>query len=170
MRYLKISLVILALSWVVDNPVHALSGESAKESLKGLPGVWVVVEKITPEAEADGLSESQIQTDVELVLRASGIRVLTMQEALATPSMPYLYIDVSTIKPTGKEFYAYSVSVELAQRVSLVNLKKKETIYAVTWSWSMVGSSGKENLHQTRKFIEDMIKKFANDFLAANPR
>ena len=170
MRYLKISLVILALSWVVDNPVHALRDKDARESLKGLPGVAVVIETMTPEEEAAGLSTTQIQTVVELVLRSSGIKVLTKDEQIATPSWPYLYINVHPRKIGNMELYAFSIRVELLQNVSLAHLKKKEPISAVTWSISSVGSVGAAILSTTPSSVEELVKFFANDFLAMNPR
>ena len=71
-------------------------GERA--SLEGLPGVEVVIEKINPDAQADGLSEEAIRTAVELILRSNGIRVLTQSEFMTTPSGPYLYVMVNSMK------------------------------------------------------------------------
>ena len=45
-------------------------------SLRGLPGIGVIVEDFGPEAERDGLSRRRLQGDVEAKLRAAGIKVL----------------------------------------------------------------------------------------------
>ena len=41
-----------------------------RESLRGLPGVQVLIEDIRPDAQADGLSQEAIRTAVELILRS----------------------------------------------------------------------------------------------------
>ena len=70
---------------------HAASPDQ-RESLRGLPGVQVLIEDIRPNAQADGLSQEAIRTAVELILRSSGIRVLTQSERSEMPSKPYLYV------------------------------------------------------------------------------
>ena len=59
--------------------------EMDRKSLRGLKGIAVVVEALQPEAERDGLTKSQIKTDIELKLRQAGIHVLTTEESFKTP-------------------------------------------------------------------------------------
>jgi hypothetical protein len=47
-----------------------------KESLKQLGPVRVLVEDLNPDLIKDGLDKAQLQQDVELRLRRSGIKVL----------------------------------------------------------------------------------------------
>src|SRR5262249_26285995 len=85
----------------------ALDSEHTRATLRGLRVVEVVVEDIPKDAEADGRTTQQIQTDVELRLRKAGIRVLSKTESLKTPGDPALYIGVSTFKDTDLSFYAF---------------------------------------------------------------
>ena len=62
----------------------------AKETLRGLPGVAVVIEPLHPTTERDGLTQHQLQTEVEQQLKNAGIRVLTQEEWKKTPGAPYL--------------------------------------------------------------------------------
>src|SRR5215472_3875500 len=95
------------------------TAEEDRESLRGLTGVYVLVEHLTKEAERDGLSENQLQTDVELRLRRAGIKVQTRQESLASPGRPYLYVRVTERKKSDLPLYALCVQVEFVQAVQL---------------------------------------------------
>src|SRR5262249_21610567 len=55
-------------SWAADSP-------SDRATLRGLPGVHVIVEPLEPDIESLGLTKTQLQTDVELRLRQHGLRV-----------------------------------------------------------------------------------------------
>src|SRR2546425_3316356 len=80
--------------------------EGARETLRGLKGVGVVVERVSPDAERDGLTQSQLQTDVELRLRKAGIPALTQEECRATPGHPFLYVNVNTHRDGFKYAFA----------------------------------------------------------------
>src|SRR5262245_2968895 len=65
---------------------------------EGLKGVGVLIEDLDIYVEADGLRREDIQRDVELKLRQSGIRVLTAAQRWATRGMPNLYVRVVPVK------------------------------------------------------------------------
>ena len=103
----------------------AVSSSAAKEndrqgyaSLAGLKGIGVVVEDLAPDAVQEGFSAQLVLADVEQKLRAAGIKVLTEAELMKAAGMPYLYINIFTFK--DEELYAYHITLELTQMVSLV--------------------------------------------------
>ena len=96
--------------------------EDARETLRGLKGVQVVVEDMDPDVERDGLTKSQLQTDVELRLRKAGIQVLKEEERRATPGRPYLYVAVTTLKDRDGLSYAFAINVDLEQKVALLTV------------------------------------------------
>ena len=164
--------VIGGLVWVL-----CLAGVSAqiyvtepRETFRGLPGVQVVVEPLKPDAEQDSLTESQLQTDVELRLRKAGIRVLTRQERLATPGGPFLYVNVNTWKspPGFPGVYIYAFEVRLTQRVVLERDIDIAT-HAGTWTASAVGKVGAARLRDIREHVGDIVDAFINDFVIAQP-
>src|SRR5437879_13447851 len=63
--------------------------EYTRATLRGLEGVWVVVEGLGPDVEQAGLTKQQLQTDVELWLRKAGIPVLTEKVVLEVPGAPW---------------------------------------------------------------------------------
>ena len=88
-------LAALALTLALTSPVLADDNKLTRATLGGLRGVHVKVERINIEAEREGLGPSVLQTDVELRLRQSHIRVLTQAEQLKAPGAPYLYLRVA---------------------------------------------------------------------------
>lgn len=165
MRYV-LQLVIVVLIWGNVGVVDALDSGS-RESLRGIFGLGVAIEEVSPDASADGLSQEAIRSTVEQTLRSKGIRLLT--ERTRSGSAPYLYVNVNTLKEE-LGLYAYTVTVDLKQLVGLLSMKNKKT-WGATWSASVIGMVRQENLNQIiSDAVEPLIKDFADDFLAANPR
>jgi hypothetical protein len=67
--------VVALLLLVAWRPAWASDTATERATLKGVKSVSVLVENISPEAERDGLTKSQITTDVELPLIRFGGRV-----------------------------------------------------------------------------------------------
>lgn len=165
MRYV-LQLFILVLVWGNVGVVNALDSGS-RESLRGMFGLAVVIEEVSPDASTDGLSQEAIRSAVEQTLRAKGIRLLT--ERTRSGSSPYLYVSVNTLKEE-LGLYAYSVTVDLKQFVGLLSMKNKKT-WGTTWSTSVIGMVRQENLSQIiADAVEPLVKDFTDDFLAVNPR
>ena len=165
MRYV-LQLLIGILVWGNIGVVNALDSGS-RESLRGMFGLGLVIEEVSPDASADGLSQEAIRTTVEQALRSKGIRLLT--ERTRSGSSPYLYINVNTLK---KELglYAYTVTVDLKQLVGLLSMKNKKT-WGTTWSASVIGMVRQENVNQIiTDAVEPLAKDFIDDFIAVNPR
>ena len=168
MRYVVMTLILI-LNCVNLSAAQQMEGFSSQRgSLHGLPGVQVVVEAIQPDAEADGLSIQAIQAASDKILQSSGIWVLTGQERVRIPSAPYLYVNVNTTK-SERGLYSFSIAIQLNQAVTLLTAEKNRA-YATTWSSGSTGQTGADNLPQLIEVVEEHIKRFADDFLAVNPR
>lgn len=165
MRYV-LQLLIGILVWGNIGIVNALDSGS-RESLRGMFGLGLVIEEVSPDASADGLSQEAIRTTVEQALRSKGIRLLT--ERTRSGSSPYLYINVNTLKEE-LGLYAYTVTVDLKQLVGLLSMKNKKT-WGTTWSASVIGMVRQENVNQIiTDAVEPLAKDFIDDFIAVNPR
>ena len=141
--------------------------EFSRPSLKGLKGVYVLVEPLEAEVERDGLNQTSIQTDVELRLRQAGIKVLTEAERLAAPGTPFLYVLVNA--KSGSP-YAFSINVELCQDVRLDRDPSMQISGATTWSVTAVGTVGRNNLRDIRDMVKDYVDRFINAYLSVNPK
>lgn len=137
------------------------------ETLRGLKGIHVKIEKLRDDAKKAGLTQSILKTDVELKLRKAGIRVLTKDEIYLTPGVPHLYVNVRAIKPKTIRGFVYSARVEFAQRVILPRNRSIET-EALTWTDSFIGIT--PDLRDVREVVGDLVDQFMNDYLAVNPK
>jgi|SRR5262245_10859668 len=156
--------VVLAL---LGTAVLAQSDKDlGRKSLRGLPGVQVVVENISGQAERDGLSKSAIQSDVQARLRRAGIRVFSREEAIAASKAgAWLYVRVSTLLNSG----IYSVCVEVSLEQNVLSLVGGDVITGATWTEVRFGSIPKTDLRSVRYDLAERVDSFVNDFLAANP-
>ena len=161
-------LLALALTLTFSYPLFAVNGISNRATLRGLKGIGVLVEKLPPEVEQEGLKRDQLQMEVESKLRTAGIKVLTKEEAFNTPGEPFLYININVnIAKTEGDIYPYSIDLLLIQKVSLLR-DPKLTSYAITWSTGGVGSIGKPILNQLRENVEAMVDVFIKAYLTEN--
>jgi hypothetical protein len=145
--------------------------ELRRRSLRGLQGVEVVVEVMKPMAARYGLTDTQVQTDVELRLRQAGIRVLTPDESDPTPGSPSLYVNIHTVFGDGPAvgLVGYSIDVELKQAVQLERDPAIWLPSAVTWSENQRGLVGRTQLHALREALSDLVDRFINAYYTANP-
>ena len=138
-----------------------------RTSLRGLNGVHVLVADLDTEDEIYGLDTAQIRKDIDDMLRAAGINVLTREEAMRTPGIPCLYVNVDTMKGSDG-FYAYSTTVELLQGVYLIRNPDIRT-YAETWSTGVKGIAAEPNLKQTiQDDLRDILDVFINNYFSVN--
>jgi hypothetical protein len=112
-----------------------------------------------------------LQTDTELRLRQSGIRVLDQSELAAAPGVPILTLQIVLLRlSTVSGLYAFDAHLDLEQSVQLTRDGTKR-LSAVTWSTTgTIGVVGTNQLSSLRETARDLIDQFVNDYLAANPK
>jgi len=136
-----------------------------RETLRGLKGVSVVIEGLSSDAKREGLTKSQLQTEVELRLRRSGIPVLESRDA------PYLYVNVTTVSSLPTNLHAVAINVALNQDVYLRRYPTILLYGATTWAQtSTLIVSGNRLREFVRENVGSLVDKFGNDYLAVNPR
>ena|SRR5690242_12475833 len=172
MRTALAALALLA-AIAVSPLVGQGDNEDSRQTLAGLGGVYVVVGPMQEDAEQKGLRQTQLQTDVELKLRQAGVNVLTKEGVGRTPGLPYLYVNVHTLRLENhlSGLYAFAVSVELVQTVYL---GRSPSVFTLGRTWNATGAFGTvgaDHLGEyVRKDVSDEADAFVNAYLAANPK
>lgn len=159
--------IALMLAWTGMGWGQAFVGRVG--SLKGASQVGVAVVPLSPEAEQDGLSRRQLQTDVELRLRKAGI-IVRPEEENRHPGVPWLFVEVVNLRlPTG--LCAYAIGVSCRQLVILYRDEKIVVEEATTWQKPLLlATVGANNMPASvRGDVGDMVDEFINDWLTANP-
>jgi hypothetical protein len=159
--------VLVALLGLLVPPSWADDSLAARDTLRGLPGVAVLIAEPAPEVERAGLTRTQLQTDVELRLRQAGMRVLTQVERLSTIGQPFLYVRVQVVMDPI-EFAPSHAEVALYQKAYLET--GETTQVASTWEVSALGMVGRANFSPLREKVRELVDQFINAYLSVNPR
>lgn len=133
-----------------------------KKSLKGLHGIYVVVEDLGPEMKGK-LTRRQVQEAVESRLKVAGIRIFREKEAAKSIGEPYLYVNIAAL-PIGPKRFACRMDVELHQLVILAHNSSQG--HAITWDSGIITIG---NVAEILDYLDEIIWDFIYDFLAVNP-
>ena len=163
--------VLAALLLGCGTSLFAGDSEADRQTLKGITGVKVVIGQISQDALHDGLSASQIQTDVELRLRKAGVKVISL---LGSDDSVLLWVDANLMKVSGEpqilqNLYIFNCEVSLIQGVSVA--KNNTFALDATWSTEVLGNIGRNSMSKgIRDIIGDLVDKFLNAYLSVNPK
>jgi hypothetical protein len=165
----RVLIVLAVLGGLISLPALgrcADDGDFARATLRGLQGVYVLIEGIQPESARAGLTTQQLQTDVEGQLQHAGIAVLTKDQAFRVQGAPYLYVYVHLLPhPIG--LTAYSSLVEVNQRASLDRNGSSASVS--TWSVQRLGTVGSRHLATIRNDVRGQVDHFINVYRSVNP-
>jgi hypothetical protein len=159
-------LALSAFLTSVNTLAFAADEELSRATLRGLKGVYVAVEDLDPEIERDGLTRSQIQTDVKLKLRQAGIKVLSEEEWKREKGSPYLYVNAHIMKVMNG-VYIFNITTEFIQEVHLVRNSDIKAPAAI-WSAEILGIS--DHVTEIRDPAKDRVDKFIDAYLSVNPK
>jgi hypothetical protein len=135
--------------------------EITRLTLRGIKEVNVVIESIEPEIQNLGLTQAQMQADVEAKLREANITVAPQIER----GRPALYLYVQVIRPEKINRLFYSISLSLLQNVVLERDPEVKT-NTDTWVARILGmSSGTEAI---RSDVRSLLDQFTEDYRKAN--
>jgi hypothetical protein len=174
----------LSILLLVVGGVARGASENHRESLRGLTGVSVRVERLSESARQEGLDERSIQTDAEQRLRQAGIAVPTPTQATQEPGSPILYIFVNakllfyptgvTFDPAGRPYnsppYIVMVTVSLLQNVVSVRDPSLRLREVKTWDAGYLRSLDPSLLKQARTTVGDLVDGFIGDWRAVNQK
>jgi hypothetical protein len=151
---------VSSLSWAYNQ----------KEVLRGIKGVKVVVEDISPDIERLGLNKSKIQSNVESQLRKVGIKVL---KAFKPPAMTALYINVYVLNPgQSRSVLVYAINIMVYENAYLKreigSVGDLKEVRAADWYKGMVGIIGVTHTKEIYTKVEEQVNKFISDYLAVN--
>jgi hypothetical protein len=162
-RLISMSLVAWLTLFISSSAFAANRGGEGRAILRGLEGVRVVVERLKPEIERDGLFGSTLQTDAELSLQMVGIKVLSEEEWLKPPGAPYLYLKVNAFQCARG--YVYNINLTLEEQVKIVRngLKLSATTLKVGHQLGITSS-----LSDIREEARDLVQEFIKSWQEAN--
>ncbi|MFC1857334.1 hypothetical protein ACFL9U_04815 [Thermodesulfobacteriota bacterium] len=150
----------------------SLAEEEQVESLRGLKGVYVTFENLTPDEMMNcSLTTEYLKNLAEKRIGQSGINILTEAEYQASHRKPALKITISLSEiKTPEACHLVNIDVALFQTVSLVD-SHKATFQIPTWWDSKTGMSGIIPLNKcVRDAIHEILDAFIVDFVSVNSK
>ena len=160
-RFVMLATAIAAVFLCVIPFAIAEDKEITRLTLRDIKEVNVVIETIEPEVEQLGLTQAQVQADVEAKLRGANIAVAPQIER----GRPAIYLYVQVIRPEKINRLFYSISLSLLQNVILERDTEVKT-NTNTWLVRVLGmSSGTEAI---RSDIRSLLDQFIDDYHKAN--
>jgi hypothetical protein len=164
-------LVTAVLAACVAGPAAAgaqTSVPSGRNTLRGLPGVEVIVEQLQPELEAAGLTTASVRAAVVQLLTAARIPVYATQAANASDAKPYIYVHLNATGVRGATGYAVAVQVQVRQTLqSLVTGYR--IVDAVTWDAHTVVHATGAALPAVTAAVRQFADQFVADWAAVHP-
>ena len=127
----------------------------------------MLVSVITKEKSEEESMTSQLQEDVERLLEDSEIKIITKEDLESTPGRPRLGVYlVMYQEPRLKGTYLFSFRVVHFEDASPArNYKFAEGI-----CWDSGLYIGRERTSVMRGVVKTHVRKYINDYLAANPK
>jgi hypothetical protein len=148
---------MLFISMLMGSRAYGQTNASAG-TLKGIDAVQVLIEDLSDDAKAMGLSEKTVRTDVELKLQSAGIRVLSADENFKTLGAPIFYVNVHVFARTA------NMDIQLVQDANLVRTRKLAPV--TTWSRGCLLPIASSD--SIRSHLGDQVDQFLNDWLSVN--
>lgn len=162
--------LILAAIIGTGLPALAQDQESEDTSMRGLPGIYVFVDKIPASLNSGGALDVELESQVEVRLKRAGIKILERPEALAHAGKPFLFIQVRGAKVSDQPVYSLVVIGGLVQRVALER-DPSLTCFARTWMISSFNSPREQELKaQIFASVAQVADEFAKSYRQANPK
>jgi hypothetical protein len=160
-----LGLVIWSLT-APATPTAAQTQNDDLQSLRGLPGVGVVVLGLPDRStDPDVATRSDIQADVEAQLRQASIRVLSRGELATVPSRPYIEINFGFVR-TPSDIYFNIVQVTMRQSAVLKSGQELSvrTFEDANAEWTDAASGTK----RLRAAVKEEVSRFINAWGIAN--
>ena len=150
------------------SPLLAVDDEPSRATLKGIKGVYIIVETFQPNfqdfAKKSGLTREQLEKHAHVRLNEAGIAVLSREEWLTTPGRPVLYINLNTHEGE-KYWFAYDVRIEL-QQIAVMEADPAMKALVSTWSTNATGDINVSRLNR----LEEEVARAVDLFVKAHQR
>ena len=158
-------LMLMGFLLIVMVPVAHATGD--RDNLKGLKGVFLVIDPVSADLEKRGVTRDQLQTRLVEKLRQAGIGILSVKEASRTPGQPILQLKVASVKRTTG--YGFLIQLWMNERV-MFDRERDRIVHGITWIQTTIEFDGDLQARGIYGSADEVLNEFINDYLAANPK
>lgn len=157
---------VFAISMLAAAALAAQTPEEERDSLRGLDGVMVLVERLHADAEKIQLTRDDLEREVVYRFNRAEIPALTSEERAEDERQPYLYVNCNIIYVPEIELTSFSIDVELHQ---IATLKDGQEMPVLTWARSYLGIQHRDRAAAAiRSRLGEFIEQFVADYKSVN--
>ena len=162
---------LLAIAALVTGDVSASARAqqfqpTGRDTLRGLPGVEIMVEPIEPALERAGLNAREIRADVGRQLEAGGVTVYASQTDNPSSAKPYVYVQVVGVA-LDRQAFAIELQVHLRQTLRSP-VTGSNIVNAMTWDQHTVMVTPSGRMDGVRSAIREAVAEFVTDWQAVH--
>lgn len=144
----------------------AQTPDEERDSLRGLDGVLILVERLHADAEHIELTHADLEREIAYRFKRAGIRVLTSAEREENERQPYLYVNCNVLYVPDIQLTSFSIDVELHQTATL---KDGQEMPVLTWARSYLGVQHRDRAAAAiRSRLGEFTEQFIADYKAVN--
>ncbi len=163
-----VPVMMIALALTSSGAGAQMFVATGRDTLRGLPGVEVLVEPLQPELEQGGLTAASIAAQVTQQLKAAGITIYASQRDNPSTSKPYLYVHVNGINDERRIGYAVAIQVHLRQTLASLTTESR-VVNAMSWDAHSVAMIPSVMLKSdVSDEIESLVTRFVADWRAVH--
>ena len=162
MRVLRITISL----FLICLPISSRQLDGNQIALRGLRGVVpvVVIEDGSPLPRM--IPEATLKTEVELRLRREGLNIGSTSQFKEVPKPPMLMISLVGLESNDSILFA--VTIQLYEVATVQRTGSQQGV--CTWDDSQMGIIRGDSTQPLREALRNVLDRFINDWLAANPR
>lgn len=148
-------------------PAHAQQFQpTGRDTLRGLPGVEVMVEPLEPPLNQVGLNVREIRSDVVGQLQAGGVTVYASQTDNPSSAKPYVYVQILGV---AMERQALAIELQVHLRQTLRSpVTGSNIVNAMTWDQHTVIVTPNGQMDGVRTAIREAVAVFVSDWRAVH--
>lgn len=139
---------------------------TGRDTLRGLPGVEIVVEDVPSELRHRELATDALRASVEQRLRAAGITVYGNQAANPSTAKAYVYVQLTAL-PLPGGVNAASIQVHVRQTVRS-SVTESNIVNAMTWDVHTIAAVKAGESALLRDLVLEMVGQFVDDWRAVH--
>jgi len=159
--------ILIRNAWAISTEEFR-RGET-KAGLKDIEGICVAVENFN----LPNVDTATITTEIELLLRQYGLRVISPDEYASSASERNAILGLNCIvsgsKGTALDLIVYTAVLTISRKVAIV--ATGEEISADIYKQAqMAGEPSSDVARHFKDSVVELVKTFINDYLSANPK
>ena len=163
MKRVTFSLLIFFLTgWTV---LADIERTDTKESLRGLKGIYVVVQMI--DAQPQDLTTNDIEATVKDALRAGGVPMDAAPKKFNGDAN--LSVTVDALRQPQLNVYTFTVEVAVTQDALLTRTAGLKWVGVETWRRTIQGITTPDRMDVIQQGLRQCLKAFVDDYQAVNP-